>query len=61
MVDVIDPAASYGIHIEGLSPEIKTVQVYAPKEKSFIAVEEQYNFADPFSSVWKGMDTGMVT
>ena len=61
VVDVIDPAASYGIHIEGLSPEIKTVQVYAPKEKSFIAVEEQYNFADPFSSVWKGMDTGMVT
>lgn len=61
VVDVIDPAASYGIHIEGLSPQIKTVQVYAPKEKSFIAVEEQFNFGDPFSKIWKGMDTGMVT
>jgi len=61
VVDVVDPAASYGIHIEGLSPEIKTVQVYAPKEKAFMAVEEQYNFGDPFSKVWKGMDTGMVT
>ena len=60
-VDVIDPAAAYGIHIIGLSPEIKTVQVYAPPVKQFIAVEEQYNFGDPFSKVWKGMDTGMVT
>ena len=60
-VDVTDPAAVYGIHIQGLSPEIKTVQVYAPKEKSFIAVEEQYNFGDPFGKEWKGMDTGMVT
>lgn len=61
VVDVIDPASNYGVHIEGLSPEIKTVQVYAPVEKSFMAVEEQYNFGDPFSKVWKGMDTGMVT
>lgn len=61
VVDISDPAANYGIHIAGLSKEIKTVQVYAPKEKSFIAVEEQYNFGDPFSKVWKGMDTGMVT
>lgn len=61
VVDVIDPAASYGVHVVGISPEIKTVQVYAPKEKSFMAVEEQYNFGDPFSKVWKGMDTGMVT
>ena len=37
------------------------MQVYAPKEKSFMAVEEQYNFGDPFSKVWKGMDTGMIT
>jgi len=26
-----------------------------------VALEEQYNFGDPFSSVWKGMNTGMVT
>jgi galactose mutarotase-like enzyme len=60
VVDLIDPASHYGLHIEGLSPEIKTVQFYAPKDKPFVALEEQYNFGDPFSSVWSGMDTGMV-
>jgi hypothetical protein len=49
------------MRIRGLSPELKTVQVYAPPDKAFAAIEEQFNFADPFSSVWKGMDTGMVT
>ena len=29
-VKVIDPAAHYGVEIEGLSPEIKTIQMYAP-------------------------------
>ena len=61
VVDLIDPASAYGIHIVGLSPEIKTVQVYAPPDKAFAAIEEQFNFADPFSGIWKGMDTGMIT
>ena len=56
-----DPAAGYGIHILGVSPEIKTVQVYAPPTKQFVAVEEQFNFGDPFGKEWHGMDTGMVT
>ena len=37
------------------------MQVYAPPDKAFAAIEEQSNFADPFSSIWKGMDTGMIT
>ncbi|HEY0758617.1 MAG TPA: aldose 1-epimerase [Acidisarcina sp.] len=64
VVDLADPAANYGVHIEGLSPEIKTVQVYAPIDghQQFTAIEEQYNFGDPFNKkLWKGMDTGMVT
>jgi galactose mutarotase-like enzyme len=60
-VKVIDPAAHYGVDIEGLSPEIKTIQAYAPPTQKFIAIEHQYNFADPFSKVWGTMDTGMVT
>lgn len=60
-VKVTDPASSYGVDIEGLSPEIKTVQVYSPPTKQFVAVEEQFNFGDPFGKVWHGMDTGMVT
>jgi galactose mutarotase-like enzyme len=61
VVQVIDPAAHYGVSIEGLSPEIKTIQMYAPPTKSFVAIEHQYNFADPFGKEWGGMDTAMVT
>lgn len=61
IVSVFDPAAHYGLHIEGLSPAIRTVQFYAPKDKPFVALEEQYNFGDPFGKEWDGMDTGMVT
>jgi galactose mutarotase-like enzyme len=57
----MDLAARYGINIEGLSPEIKTIQMYAPPNKNFVAIEHQYNFADPFGKEWNGMDTGMVT
>jgi aldose 1-epimerase len=60
-VKVIDPAAHYGVDIIGLSKEIKTIQAYAPPTQKFVAVEHQYNFADPFGKEWNGMDTGMVT
>jgi len=60
-VSIIDPAAHYGVKIEGLSPNIKTIQAYAPPAKSFIAIEHQFNFADPFGKEWGNMDTQMVT
>jgi galactose mutarotase-like enzyme len=60
-VTITDPAAHYGVKIEGLSPAIKTIQVYAPPTKNFVAVEHQFNFADPFGKEWGNMDTGMVT
>jgi galactose mutarotase-like enzyme len=60
-VQVIDPAAHYGVDIEGRSPEIKTIQMYAPPDKNFVAIEHQYNFADPFGKEWDSMNTGMVT
>ncbi len=60
-VKVIDPVAHYGVAIEGLSPQIKTIQMYAPPTEQFAAIEHQYNFADPFGKEWNGMDTGMVT
>jgi galactose mutarotase-like enzyme len=60
-VQVIDPAAHYGVNIEGFSPEIRAIQVYAPPAKSFVAVEHQYNFGDPFGKEWGTTDTGMVT
>jgi galactose mutarotase-like enzyme len=60
-VNITDPAANYGVRIEAISPEIKTIQAYAPPARNFVAVEDQFNFADPFSNVWGKMDTGMVT
>ena len=60
-VQVIDPAAKFGVDLEGLSPNIKTIQLYAPPTKQFVAIEHQLNFADPFGKEWNGMDTGMIT
>ena len=60
VVEVIDPAAKYGLRIKALSPEVKAIQVYAPPDKNFIAVEPQFNWNDPFGKEWEGRDTGMV-
>lgn len=60
-VKIIDPAAKYGVKIEGLSPELKTIQMYAPPAMPFVAIEDQFNFANPFGKEWGKMDTGMVT
>jgi aldose 1-epimerase len=57
---LIDPKSNYGIRVEGLSPHINTIHVYSPKNGAFAAIEEQFNFQDPFGTEWKGMDTGMV-
>ena len=62
-VTFADPASNYGVHILGLSPEIRTIQVYAPTDptRQYAAIEEQFNFADPFGKEWGTMNTGMVT
>lgn len=57
---LIDPKSNYGIRVEGLSPYMNTVHVYSPQKGTFAAIEEQFNFQDPFGKQWKGMDTGMV-
>ena len=60
-VRIIDPAAHYGIEVIGLSPEIKAIQMYAPPTSQFVAIEHQYNFANPFGKEWGSTNTGMVT
>jgi aldose 1-epimerase len=57
---VTDPASKYGIRVRAESPEIKSIQVYSPLDKSFVAIEPQFNLPDPYGSEWKGADTGMV-
>jgi galactose mutarotase-like enzyme len=57
---VVDPASKYGIRIRAESPQIKTMQVYSPLDKDFVAIEPQFNFPDPYGSEWKNTNTGMV-
>ncbi|HTV60692.1 MAG TPA: aldose 1-epimerase [Verrucomicrobiae bacterium] len=60
-IELTDPAAHYGVRILTLSPHIKAVQVYAPPDKNFVAIEPQFNLADPFNTkIWGKTDTGMV-
>jgi aldose 1-epimerase len=59
--EIRDLSANYGMRITAMSPEIRAIQVYSPVDKSFIALEPQFNYGDPFGSEWHGTDTGMVT
>jgi galactose mutarotase-like enzyme len=62
VVNVTDPAANYGVRVMALSPEIKAIQVYAPPDKNFVAVEPQFNLSDPYNKkIWGHRDTGVVT
>jgi aldose 1-epimerase len=60
-VKLTDPESKYGLTVAALSPEIRTIQAYAPQGASFVAIEPQFNYLDPFGKEWRGMDTGMVT
>lgn len=60
--EVTDAAAAYGLRIVAPSPHVTAVQVYAPVDKPYVALEPQFNWADPYGAEWPaGADTGMVT
>lgn len=59
--EIRDLSANYGMRITAMTPLIRAIQVYSPVDKSFIALEPQFNYADPFGSEWHGINTGMVT
>jgi len=58
--EIIDPAAEYGLRLITLSPQIKSIQIYAPPQKNFVAIEAQFNLPDPYNKDWGTADTGMV-
>lgn len=58
--EIFDPAANYGLRLITLSPQIKSIQVYAPPQKNFVAIEPQFNLPDPYNKDWGSADTGMV-
>ncbi len=58
--ELIDPEANYGLRLITLSPQIKSIQVYAPPQKNFVAIEPQFNLPDPYNKNWGNTNTGMV-
>ncbi len=61
VTEVIDPAASYGLRVSASAPPVRAIQVYAPVDGAFVAVEPQLNWSDPFGAQWgPEADTGMA-
>ncbi len=60
VTEIVDPKAKYGIRLITLSRHIESIQVYAPLQKNFVAIEPQFNLPDPYNRVWGGANTGMV-
>ena len=61
ITEIIDPLANYGVRIFANSVN-KAIQVYAPPDKNFIAIEPQFNLTDPFNeNTWgKNANKGMA-
>jgi aldose 1-epimerase len=59
--EMIDPASKYGLRIRSTSPQVTALQVFSPTARQLVAMEPQFNWADPYSDIWKGKNTGMVT
>ena len=49
VAEIVDPVANYGVRIIATAPEVTAIQVYAPVNRNFIALEPQLNWADPYS------------
>lgn len=60
VTEVIDPAADYGLRITAFSKDVSAIQVYSPPEKSFVAIEPQFNYGDPYGKEWGKTRTGMI-
>ncbi len=60
ILEMTDPAAAYGLRIRAGEP-VKAVQVYAPTDQAFVAIEPQFNLTDPFNEeTWgSGANRGM--
>lgn len=61
IVELRDPKSHYGLRITILSPTINAIHINAPADASFVSIDPQFNYDDPFGREWsKGEDTGMV-
>jgi aldose 1-epimerase len=61
VAELRDPENDYGLRISAMTSTIKVIRVYAPLDGSFISIQPQFNYDDPFGREWaREEDTGMV-
>ena len=61
VAELRDPESGYGLRITAMTSTIKAIRVYAPLDGSFISIDPQFNYDDPFGKEWtKDEDTGMA-
>lgn len=61
VAELSDPAGHFGLRLTALSSTIKAMRLVAPPDASFLSLEPQYNYDDPFGKEWaKETETGMV-
>jgi hypothetical protein len=61
VAELRDPENDYGLRITAMTSTIRALRVYAPLDGSFISIDPQFNYDDPFGREWaKDEDTGMV-
>jgi aldose 1-epimerase len=61
VAELRDPENDYGLRITALTSTIKAMRVYAPPDGSFISIQPQFNYDDPFGREWERVeDTGIV-
>lgn len=61
VAELRDPENDYGLRITAMTSTIKAFRVYAPLDGTFLSIDPQFNFDDPFGREWsREEDTGMV-
>jgi aldose 1-epimerase len=61
VAELRDPENDYGLRITAMTSNIRAIRVYAPLDGSFISIQPQFNYDDPFGREWaKEEDTGMI-
>lgn len=58
-IELIDPAANLVIRMTGLTPNIRTAQVFYPGKGDVIAMELGTHLPDPRPALWRGQPTGL--
>jgi galactose mutarotase-like enzyme len=59
-IELMDPAADYGLRMVCRSADIKDIHVYAPGGKNYVVIEPQFSHMDPLNKAWKTGGNGMV-